>query len=434
MKIRCPRCSQKLSISDEWAGKAIRCPGCNKTIMIPRPKQTAVGSNDSDVNLRELASLEAATEELDQQELAEVQADAAAAGGGAAGSGVLPGYRKCPHCGNSAKEKDPYNEMLCSNCWKSIPPVMQEGALSSEQQARLYEQRQYRRAEGSFYGGLGNVFSYPFGALGSLSTSIVVAIAAIFVPVALATGLARAMEFSEHGTEHFHEAKLTSLQVTMIFLFLLEVVFFLVVALQAVVDVARTTFSGAEKPPELAWSPADWGETILGSFSILIVDGLVLALVAWKAAQVPFGSMTGLVRFDWTSLLAPAVVIVAFIVAFILPMNLVGLATGSILGALNPVRIVRSIIATHAHYLFLFLLFVTFVFMFGALALVVISLFTPALRQMQVAVEAGNIVQVGIGLLFWGAVVGVEFYIAFMFGRILGLFARAFSRQLAFLD
>lgn len=432
MKIRCPRCQQKIDIPDNWAGKAIRCLGCNKNIMVPKPKDAALAVGDATVDLAELASLESATSELSAEELAEAAADTAEQD--EAEALAARGVRECPHCRSTVKATDPYTEVVCSNCWKTIPPLVVGETRTGDDLYQRSLRRRHFAEQQSFYGGLGSVFAYPFGAAGSLGVAIIVAFAAIFVPVSVATALTRTVEQGDFGTDQFHEAKLTTLQVGMIVLFFIEVVFLAVVALQAVIEVARTTSTGAERVPELVWSPPDWGQTIVGVFSILLVNGGIIALVAWKVADVPLNSMSDLLRYDFATLLAPALVFTVIFFALLFPMNLIGLALGDVAAALNPVRVIKSIASTHLHYLFLFLLFATFSIMFGGLALAVISLFAPALRKLQTAVEAGNVFEVGVGLLLWGVVVGIGFYVAYVFGRILGLFARAFRSQMAFDD
>src|SRR5262249_42758023 len=87
MKLRCPRCQSKIVVPDEWAGRTIRCKGCNKAFRIPRPAQTIVPTRiDTGVDLEDLASLERGMTAMDERDRAEAEKEQKAASAAVAAS------------------------------------------------------------------------------------------------------------------------------------------------------------------------------------------------------------------------------------------------------------------------------------------------------------------------------------------------------------
>ncbi|MHC4551756.1 MAG: MJ0042-type zinc finger domain-containing protein [Planctomycetota bacterium] len=74
IKFSCSQCSQSYRVSDEYAGKRVRCKSCNHVNTIPQPVNETVGSGDSIAAynnlLQELSKVEktAPTVELESQE------------------------------------------------------------------------------------------------------------------------------------------------------------------------------------------------------------------------------------------------------------------------------------------------------------------------------------------------------------------------------
>jgi hypothetical protein len=114
-------------------------------------------------------------------------------------------------------------------------------------------------------------------------------------------------------------------------------------------------------------------------------------------------------------------------------MNFLGLALGTVIQAVNPVRVAKSVARTNAHYVFLFLLVCVYGIAFGAsFWSIVHDWFVPQIELMARGAKEGSIAQVATGLLAWGVVMSLYFYGAFVLGRLHGLFARSFRRQLDF--
>ncbi|MCZ6815178.1 MAG: hypothetical protein O7F76_00605, partial [Planctomycetota bacterium] len=120
MKVRCPRCQQKLGVPDKYAGRAIRCSACNRAFTVPKAKIATSGPGaDSTLDLEGLAKLESQTTEMDSGELAEVHASTASNQAGQDG----PTARTCPNCGKQTPVDDLSVEVLCSHCWQTIPAL-----------------------------------------------------------------------------------------------------------------------------------------------------------------------------------------------------------------------------------------------------------------------------------------------------------------------
>lgn len=47
IKFTCSECAQSYRVSDEYAGKRVRCKACNHVNTIPDPKSVTTGSGDS---------------------------------------------------------------------------------------------------------------------------------------------------------------------------------------------------------------------------------------------------------------------------------------------------------------------------------------------------------------------------------------------------
>jgi phage FluMu protein Com len=68
-KISCSECGRVYRVSDQYAGKRIRCKDCSQINTIPQPENETVGNGDSVANLnnllRELAKAEKAAPDVE---------------------------------------------------------------------------------------------------------------------------------------------------------------------------------------------------------------------------------------------------------------------------------------------------------------------------------------------------------------------------------
>ena len=121
------------------------------------------------------------------------------------------------------------------------------------------------------------------------------------------------------------------------------------------------------------------------------------------------------------------------IVSLGVPMNLLGMALGNVMQAIHPVYVVKSIGRTHVHYLFLLLLASMFgIFFVSAFWSIVHDWFVPQVEKMARGSKEGNLTPVALGLLAWGVVMSFYFYGTYVMGRLFGIFARSFRRDLVF--
>ncbi len=432
MKLRCPRCQQKLSVADKFAGRAIRCPSCNRAFNVPKPKDAVSGPGATpELDLEGLATLEKRSTEMDSEEQA--QAESAIQSAAQSAADGKEKVRTCPTCHKAVPVDDPYAEMLCSHCWNPIPALIKG---SGDERARRIADA--RRAPGSstFYSSLISAVSYPISAAGSLATAAGVAVLAALLPVVAMTGGSKLMEQSAVGTlEGVKQADLSGVQIMLMAVFAVEIVFFSAVALHAFLDVVRTTSVGTEKAPSLAWSPTQWGK----SFLAYVILAAYLALATYIVALV---TLDGADPYDWiasgnvlehAAAGGPKLLIGMMIVSFGIPMNLIGISLGSIAQGLHPVNVAKSIANTHAHYVFLVLVLSVSGALFGtAFAGILFDWFLPQVNAMSQGSKEGDLAQVAFSLLAWGVVMGSFFYGTYVLARLHGLFARAFRKKLLF--
>src|SRR5262249_6043386 len=130
----------------------------------------------------------------------------------------------------------------------------------------------------------------------------------------------------------------------------------------------------------------------------------------------------------------PIVLILAGLFTFFVPMHLIGVGTGPVGRGVNPGDVGKCVAGTHGYYLFLFVLVALYATIYGLAASAVAKWFAGVLHKTSIAAGAGNVVEAALGLLGWGAVIGFGFYGIYLLGRLHGLFARQFRKQLAFFD
>ncbi len=430
MKLRCPRCQQKLNVPDKLAGKTIRCPSCNRAFAVPKPKTgTGADLDASRMDLERLANLEKGASEMSEEDLD--LAKAAASAQKTVKEPADPKIRICPNCGKETRVDDPYAEMLCSHCWNPIPAMIQGSPATSSRSPR----RKTKDGPAGFYGDLANCVTYPVPALGSLLTASGIAVAAGLVPVGAMTAMANLMQQSEVGTTRgVQKADLSGVQWTLICIFASEVFFFTAVAIHAFLDVIKTTTVGNNAAPNLSWSPSQWGKSFLGYLTIVVyavvMTYVVLLLTVpedpWEMIRT--GRVVEMFKSGGTGLIIGMVII-----SLGIPMNLLGLALGNIGQAINPVNVGKSIGKTHAHYAFLVVLLSVYGALFGAAFMaIVFDWLIPQIGKMRAGSAEGDLLQVAFALLTWGAVMLFYFYGTYVLARMHGLFARSFRKDLFF--
>lgn len=432
MKLRCPRCQQRLTVPDKYAGRNIRCPSCNRAFTVPQPKAATSGPGTSgNLDLESLAQLEAHSTEMDSVEQQEAE-DAVRTRQASEATEATAQTRICPTCKAEVSVKDPYAELLCSHCWSPIPALIKGEA---ELQAKRLAGAQRSPGSAGFYGGLAASIGYPISAIGSLATAAGIAVLAGILPVAIITLGTYVMAQSEVGTARgVQQGDLSGAQMILVAVFTIEVIFFSAVAIHAFLDVVRTTSIGSERAPNLTWNPTQWGTSLL-AYLILGIYLLVATFVVAKLtidtdplAYMKDGKVIQLASSGGTKFLVGMA-----IVSFSIPMHLIGISLGSIVEGVNPSLVGQSILKTNAHYIFLVLIVVLFASLFGiAFMGILFDWFLPQVHSMIEGAKAGNISQVALSMLAWGLVMGVFFYATYVVGRLHGLFARTFRKKLMF--
>jgi hypothetical protein len=245
------------------------------------------------------------------------------------------------------------------------------------------------------------------------------------------------VEQSAVGTaEGVQQADLSNAQKFLVFMFTVEVFFFSAVAVHAFLDVIRTTVIGNDRAPSLTWNPMQWGKSfiayvVLGAY--LIIMTLVMGKLAIEGNPLTYikqGKVMELAATGGTKFLVGMAV-----VSIAIPMNLIGISVGSLASGLHPGKVLQSIFRTHVHYVFLVLIVSVFGALFGtAFMAIIFDWFIPQVQAMITGVKAGNLAQVALSLLAWGAVMGVFFFAVYVIARLHGLFARSFRKDLLFGD
>lgn len=431
MRLRCPRCQKKLNIPDKYAGKAIRCPACQRAFTVPK-LTASVGANleSAKLDLEGLANLERSAGEMDGNELAEAQAQLAVTRA-AEMSGGDPTLRTCPNCQKRTKVDDPYAEILCSHCWQPIPAL-----IKGETMARASGPR---GGASAFYGELATAITYPIPALSSLATAAGVAIGAALVPVAVMTALHNIMAQGNVGLAGAENVKtdLSGVRLILIGIFALEILFYTAVALHVFLDVIRASVIGNNAPPNLGWSPAAWGKSVAGYLVLLayyiVATSIVLMLTYPGGNDAMFDQIKQGQIMDVLKDAGTPFAIGMLIFSLGVPMNLLGFSLGTVVEAINPVRVAKSIGRTHVHYLFLVLLLSVYGILFAAAFLaIVFDWFIPQVEKMAQGAATGEIIQVALALVAWGVVMAFYFFGNYVLARLHGIFARSFRKELEF--
>jgi DNA-directed RNA polymerase subunit RPC12/RpoP len=424
MKLRCPRCEKKLSVADKYAGRAIRCPACNRGFTVPKLEQ-AMGPA-SEVDLAGLAALEMGTQQLSDEDREALEAQAIA------GEKLEPGVRVCPSCGAKTKSADTTIEILCSHCWKSIPAMESESGLGGKKIKKHKEIGAFGR--GGFYSEIGNAVTYPLSALSSIMTAALVAFLAGVLPVVFLTGASNVMSFSNVGTAQENDkVDLGMVPTILTLVFTAEIIFFAAVAIHAFFDIVRSTGIGEDAAPKLTWSPGNLSKSVVSYLTLLIYIGVSVFVVGKLTLdfnvtdELLAGNLEGFITGG------NAFLVGVVIVASLVPMQLIGMSLGNVGQAMNVVNVAKSIGRTHVHYIFLVLLLTVFGSLFaGGFAALLFSWFIPKVSVMIAGSKEGQLAQVALALLAWGVVMACFFYGSYILARMHGLFVRSFRKKLLF--
>jgi hypothetical protein len=114
-------------------------------------------------------------------------------------------------------------------------------------------------------------------------------------------------------------------------------------------------------------------------------------------------------------------------------MNLLGLGLGSVVQAVNPVRVLKSIGRTHAHYVFLVVLLAVYGILFAsAFTALIFEWFIPQVGDMVSGAAEGDVLRVAVSLIAWGVVMAFYFFGTYVLARMHGVFALSFRKKLEF--
>ena len=426
IKLICKRCNKKISVPDDWAGRYVRCAGCNLPMKVPVPDDGPPPPKHG--LLDQLAEAESGPRTAEAGEAAPTftriprpsEADEAEA--------RKPERRVCPHCGKPVTATDPSASVLCSHCWQPIPPV---GADQQAEEAEAVYERVRAMEKGhatdeGFYSQVGSVFMYPIRAL----NQILLAAAVGTLPLALILWV-MFMISAALRNEPVHGA-----QITFKWLFLacligaaLDTVYWSGVAFFAQLDTIRSTAIGLEAPPKLSWDLRDIGGALANYVGFLAWYGLLWVAMVWGMLSITGHAVDDLLYFRLSAdvqlkVLAPPTAILAAL----LPMALIGMASNVRLGGLNVYRVVQSIVRVPVHYVFLWCLCL----ILGAMVQACAIACGLQLSEMNTGETQTAAIMLGTAMATYIGQKALLFYVAFAVGRLCGLFARSFGKRLAF--
>jgi len=434
IKGECPRCRQSIEVPDHWAGRQVRCQGCDRIFRLAAPETTGESLTLPDT-LDDLANLEQAHPDKHQFELVDFE------GSPSTSTTAVPpaeepaavaarGMRVCPHCGKPVRASDEYSEVICSHCQEPVPGVTATSDAYATKDRR-YAGRLSQRIgpPGGFYDGFLGAFVYPISALASIITGMGVAAIVIILPV----GMLLAFALGTGLNPLAGDTDVSWLEPLLFAMFLAETVYFGGVGYFLLVDTLRNTALGVEKPPGLTWNLTSVGTALVGYTGLVLyylAIGLVLILVK-NAGELRLPTRSEDVQGYFT----PGFLFVFAVVTFTIPMNVIGLASGRLIEAFDPRRIARSIARTAVHYFFLFLIVCLYLGVYGGVMGGAVGLASTAVIDAIGAYAEGGSQEFGdvlLGLASFVLLIGVGIYFAYVMGRLLGLFAKSYRDRLAF--
>ncbi len=442
MKVECPRCQQSLELPPEWAGKHVRCRGCNYVFQIPRPglSPEEIAREALPPNLADLAQVEQAQvrPEDDGFELQDfegapptVAVEATTPDEKAAGKqGEEQFTRICPECRKPMSTGDEYTEVFCSHCG-AVVPGPKTGSAERVANDTRFALRLSQRAltPGGFYEGFLTAFIYPIPAITTIAAGMGIAFCAIFLPIGTLYGLAVGAALNPL-TE---AADVSWVRPLLSGLFLAEAIYFGGVGYFALIDTIRHTATGIEKPPTMIWNITSVATALAGYAGLAayyMLISLVFVLVANSGTlHIPTTAE------DFEVYRTPKYFAALAIVTFTVPMNIIGLSSGRLREGFNPYRILRSIAQTGTHYIFLFLIVCIYLMVYlGILGWAIGWASDKVLYAIESYAKEGpqEFAAVVLGLVAWAVLIAVGFYFAYVMGRVLGLFTKSYKKLLEF--
>jgi predicted RNA-binding Zn-ribbon protein involved in translation (DUF1610 family) len=454
MKVACPGCKQVLKVPDDWAGRTARCPHCKHPFSVPgkaaaasKPAEApAAPEEPGAVNLQAFVGMVP-----EERAPAPTGADLAPPSRRRGGwfkskpakeepkkrANVIKGadgktYRVCQACGHRVRTDDLYMDLFCSNCGKTISATTKVDEINLPRgQALLGGRGQDVDRTVSFYDGLVQAFGYPMGALESILMGTVVAISVIVFPMAVIMGLVAVMKMEPVDGKNFTVGNWPGMM--MGGMLLIQLIYCAGVGFYALIDSIRSTSSGAEKPPALVFNLITAAGGLL-SYVAFVVFYSVLAILGikifghWPAG----GQMPHTIDAIKAVLSTSALYGYLAVLTFFMPITIIGLASGTGLQGLNPMRMCRSIAGTVGHYIFLYCIMLVYAGLMGVAVVKAIEVTGQTIADVYVKGIEQSVGSMALGVVFWGLLMMGGFYGQYVLGRILGLFAREFKYKMAY--
>lgn len=424
MRIRCDRCKQAILVPDEWAGRRVRCLGCNKVLLVPYPDEAGEGPDDSAspaIDLTELASPSILQDE-DQLYFPDISRQVVAKKKSPEGAAL---QRVCPKCGRTTSAPDPYSEVLCSHCWTAIPAAVAPRAPTVA--AKDASKEIFRLMNLGFVRTIPLAFGFAVRAWTALLPGMLLSLLALAAPLIVL--IAVAMTTGEHADLESAELNLPYARPTLLIVMGLQLAYFLLVGFMGIVQNVGVSVGAGDRPVLLSWNLQGGAKSLAPLMAMIGVYALLIVLMALLCGVIPSGwyrSLSWLHPLEW-----PAGFWIALtLVLLLLPMSLIGLASRNWLTGVNPVNVVRSVVRTIGPYLVLvFLILAVIVFVWAVLAwaggLVLGSLVVGQSEGLSALLG-----ELCLALPVWAVSIGLGFLGTYLIARWLGLFALNYRNRL----
>ncbi|MHC4445393.1 MAG: hypothetical protein ACYTF1_13225 [Planctomycetota bacterium] len=426
MKINCPNCNKVLQAPDEWKGKKVKCPGCKRMIVLPGNKTGT--PNDLSLDLESLGKLESAGQKIvrDRKSKPMTLKEAQAANAAANANQEMPEItdytvRTCPQCGQKVKCDDLFCEVMCRHCGTGIPAPQLDGKKTAEYKSGMTDRV---KTNIGFYTGFTSACIYPIPGIASIILGMALALGTIALPMLAALAFSSASSLNPVGSE---EISFDWVGVFLTVMFAIQGIYFGAVAYYAMIDTIRSTSAGNEQPPNLTWNVLKLGAALAGYVALIALYAIIILVLLVISKEPPPDDSLNIANLAKTGN-----IIVLALLTFIVPMNIIGLSSSHALDGLNPARVGVSIGRLIGHYIFLFLIMIIFLGMSVGVMIALMSWAQPLIMHAaEQGIKEGFWKMIG-GLGAWSIVIGAGFYFAYAIGRILGLFARDFRKELDF--
>lgn len=426
MRVLCPKCRSDMSVPDEWAGRAVRCPGCGASLKLPAAGETppAEAPGEEGPDLKDLEALAADRSDegfslrrlkgMVQRAFAEeeeaAQPPAAPRPATASGRQIV-----CRYCGHVFVPRPGSPETRCPGCWRPLPELARPAKPSPTADVG----KPIRR--GGYLSQLLTAIFYPLNAV----PRIVEAMVAVFViNVAAIVAYVAVMQFLG-GAPAETVRRWSGLAARI--LLSIQCVYFGLVMLRLLTATIAATVLEKDEAPRVPLAPRQWGAATI-AMPVVYGGVFLLMLLAANNGNVTFPPT----RQQWANLLEVRYLAVTALLLLLLPIVLVAMGSARPLDAFNPVALLRALFNTAERYLAALALTVVVIVGDVAFTLWIVARAQAWMTQVGQAQQISEWLPYLKVILTISLAVGLGFAAAYAVGRICGIFANRYRHRMPF--